>query len=176
MARTTVVFPDPLPPATPSMIGRISSFHFSGEDARERCHEQGAPGVRRGDAGRRVKGLAGGVSRLGLLVLAVAAVWDVAGALRLPPEWWPQASHAMVGAGVAIVCVAVFLRVMQRRRGVPGDTRATALELAGAGLFLGAWLLRGHREIPPDPPLVVGQVTGFMLIALAAWWRRRRDG
>jgi hypothetical protein len=53
--------------------------------------------------------------------------------------------------------------------------RLTLLDLVALGLLLGAWLLRGHPEIPPDPPLVAASLLAVGLLALGAWLRTRQD-
>jgi hypothetical protein len=109
--------------------------------------------------------------------LTVAAIWDVAGAFGWLPRWWPPVSHALVAAGVAAASIAILVRTLQRRRGTAYDSRATGVELVAVGVFLGAWLLRGHADIPPDSPLVAAQLVALLLFVGAGWWRRRRaDG
>lgn len=125
-----------------------------------------------------LSGAAGAVRRTAsagaVAFLGVAAVWDAAGAYGWLPLWWPPVSHALVAAGVAAASIAILVRTLQRRRGTPHDSRATAVELVAVGLFLGAWLLRGHAEIPPDPPLVAAQLVALLLFVGAGWRRWRR--
>jgi hypothetical protein len=116
---------------------------------------------------RRGAGIAAAV------LLVTAAAWDLVGGAGILPARWPRVSHGMAAAGIAAACVAIFLRTLQRRRGVPAGSGATALDLLGVGLFLAAWMLRGHAEIPPDPPIVGGQLAALGLLAWAAWLRRR---
>jgi MYXO-CTERM domain-containing protein len=115
-----------------------------------------------------------GVGIAAAVLLTAAAVWDLVGGAGILPAWWPRVSHALAGAGIAAACLAIFIRTMQRRRGVPGGSGATAVELLAVGLFLVARMLRGHAEIPPDPPIVGGQLVALGLLAWAAWRRRRR--
>lgn len=99
-----------------------------------------------------------------------AAGWDLLGWLRVLPPWWPQVSHAAIGIGIGVQCVALLIRMLRWR---PGRTephhraRGTGLQLAALGLWLGAWLLRGHPEIPPDPPLVAAGLIAALLLARA---------
>ena len=111
---------------------------------------------------------------VGAVFLMAAAAWDLIGGAGNLPAWWPRVSHAMAAGGIAAACVAIFIRTLQRRRGVPAGSGATAVELLGVGVFLAAWMLRGHAEIPPDPPIVGGQLVAVGLLVWAAWLRRRR--
>lgn len=106
-------------------------------------------------------------------LLGAASTWDVAGALGWLPGWWPPVSYAAVAAGIGLASLATLVRVLGRRRDAGFDSRTTAVELLSVGLFLGVWLLRGHAEIPPDPPLVAGQIAAFTLLIVAAWRRKR---
>lgn len=117
-----------------------------------------------------------GAGAVAALLLAAAALWDLVGVAGVLPDGWPRLSHALAGAGIAAACVAIFIRTLQRRRGVPGGSGATAVQLLAVGLFLAARTLRGHAEIPPDPPIVGAQVAALGLLALSAWLRRRPTG
>lgn len=123
-------------------------------------------------------------------MIVSGALWDVAGALGALPSWWPPVSYVILAAGVAAACIAALLSVLTDRRTRPvrsaGDAPAdqTAASPAGAddprrtarhvgaqllatGVLLVAWLLRGHAEIPPDPPLVAAETVAAILYVFA---------
>jgi hypothetical protein len=108
-----------------------------------------------------------------LAALVLAILVDAAGAAGVLPGWWPVASYVLVGAAVALATATVLVRVLRTRTGAQSRRWLTLLELLATGLLLGAWLLRGHHEIPPDPPLVGAQVMVAMLLGGAALRRWR---
>ncbi|CAN5696080.1 hypothetical protein BH23GEM9_BH23GEM9_21550 [soil metagenome] len=107
------------------------------------------------------------------VMLAVAVLSDVAGMFGVLPREWPPFSYALLGIGIGLGLVAVLMRLLLARRGEPRTARATFLDLVAFGTLLGTWLLRGHPEIPPDPPLVVAALVALLLLAGSAWLRRR---
>jgi uncharacterized membrane protein len=113
------------------------------------------------------------IALLAFAVLAAAALVDVTGTLGVLSGGWPRISHALTVAGLAAGLIAVLLRVLTGRRGARRARRATTLELIALGVLLGAWRLRGHPAIPPDPPLLGAALIALLLLAVAAAWRRR---
>ena len=165
MARTAVVFPDPLPPATPTTIGFM---HFPFHRAEN------------GRAGARVQ-VPADVRAYAHAMIHTAALWDVLGAFGALPQWWPPVSYVMAAAGVAAASLAVLFDILgtRRLRSDPGAAPAstgrarTGGQLAAAGILLAAWLLRGDAEIPPDVPLVAAEVLAAIVYAVVAVrWRR----
>jgi uncharacterized membrane protein len=116
---------------------------------------------------------AGAIALLAFGMLGCAVIVDTAGTVGLLSGGWPRISHGLTAAGLAAGLIAVLLRVLTGRRGARRARRTTALELIALGLILGAWRLRGHPAIPPDPPLLGAAVIALLLLAAAAWWRRR---
>lgn len=108
-----------------------------------------------------------------LAALGVGTAVDAAGAARLLAGPWPVASYMLVAATIALATTAVLVRVLRTRTGAPSRPGLTALELLATGLLLGSWLLRGHHEIPPDPPLVGTQVVVAALLGAVSFRRRR---
>ena len=124
-----------------------------------------------------------------------AALWDLAGVLDALPDWWPPVSYVLAAAAIVAACVVALLDTLARRR-APTDTPAadtgfspatppgsvdpratparTAGQLSAAGVLLAAWILRGHAEIPPDPPLVAAELVAAALYIFIV--RRRRTG
>jgi hypothetical protein len=99
--------------------------------------------------------------------IGAAAVWDALRGLGIGTR--PVVSYALVAFGIAAGCGAVFLRVFAR---LPERGRNT-LELVVLGLVLLGWRLRGHPEIPADPPIVAVQILAAIVLAAAALFRRR---
>ncbi|HEX2166014.1 MAG TPA: hypothetical protein VHG09_02140 [Longimicrobiales bacterium] len=124
-----------------------------------------------------------------------AVLWDVLGTLRLLPPWWPPISYVLAGAGIAAACLSALFLMLGRRAAVPPvrgavstspDSDAPARDRpgrAGVGaqllaiaILLGAWLLRGHAEIPPDMPLVAAEAVAAALYAVTALRTRNSRG
>jgi hypothetical protein len=102
------------------------------------------------------------------VLLSAAALWDVAGAAFAVPPWWPTLSHVAIAVGIAAACVGVLLHLLGTRT----ETRArgrTALRLLLTGMIIGAWLLRGHPEIPPDLPIIATELIVAVLLVLARY-------
>ena len=105
-----------------------------------------------------------------------AAVWDVSGALGVLPPWWPPVGYVLAAAGVVAACVAALLTMFTVRRATstaaapalsaPVRARGIGGQLLAAGVLLAAWLLRGHAEIPPDPPLVAAELAAAALYVI----------
>jgi hypothetical protein len=106
------------------------------------------------------------------VALGAAIVWDLAGTAGALRDRWPVASHALLAAAIAAATTAVLIRVLRTRTGSASRPLITLTELAATGALLGAWLLRGHPEIPPDPPLIAVQLAAAFAWAGAAWRRR----
>lgn len=121
-----------------------------------------------------------------------AALWDVLGALRVLPPWWPPVSYVAAAAGIAAACLSALFQMLGRRalpapthRGPSASTeeRVAPVALSSRGnlatsllaiaILLGAWLLRGHAEIPPETPLVIAETAAAALYAVAAVRARR---
>jgi uncharacterized membrane protein len=100
---------------------------------------------------------------LGLTVAAVT--WDLAGLIAPVPTWWSAVSYGAFAGVVTIGCIALLLQLFARRRGEP-KPRGSVMQFVAIGLLLGAWLLRGHPEIPPDPPLLAAAVAAALIYAL----------
>jgi hypothetical protein len=107
--------------------------------------------------------------------LGGGVLWDALGAAGMLPVWWPPVGYVLIALGVAGACMIVLFRVLGTPRGTPRRARLTALELAGTGLLLACLTLRGHAEIPPDAPLVIGQVAGWAGWVGARALRRRAE-
>lgn len=122
--------------------------------------------------GTQANPLQHGISVFAGVLLSVAALWDLAGAMVLAPPWWPLVSHATAAAGIASGCAAVLLRLFDRRLR-RRRSRGTPLQLIALGLMLLAWLLRGHRGIPADPPIVAAEAAAAALYLRAI--HRARD-
>jgi hypothetical protein len=120
--------------------------------------------VRRGPA-PRVLGSAAAA------LLAAAAAWDGVGALAAVPPWWPVPGYVGIGAGVALGCVGIMVHVLTTRR-EHRARRITALRLVALGVLLGAWLLRGHHEIPADPPVIVAQLAAATVLLISGLLHR----
>jgi MYXO-CTERM domain-containing protein len=116
----------------------------------------------------------GAAGRGAAVLLVAGAAWDLPVLALDVPAWWPPVSYALLALGAATACLAVLLRMLGSRRRAAGETRRTAAALFGIGIVLLAWLLRGHAEVPPDPPLIVAQAIGVGLLALLALAARRR--
>jgi hypothetical protein len=126
-------------------------------------------------AQRRVRTLPGIVATAAAAALLAGTLLDIAGAagaISPPPG---TASYVLIAAGIAAACAVVLLRVLSARRSDRSDRRITIAELAMIGVLLGAWMLRGHREVPPDMPLVAAQVLAIIGLAFAARARRRME-
>jgi hypothetical protein len=106
------------------------------------------------------------------VTLGAAIAWDLAGGAGALADHWPVVSHALIAVAIAAGTSAVLIRVLRTRTGSASRPLITLTELAATGALLGAWMLRGHREIPPDPPLVALQVVAAFAWAGAAWRRR----
>lgn len=104
-------------------------------------------------------------------LLAAAAAWDAVGALAAVPPWWPVPGYVGIGAGVALGCVAIGTHVLTTRR-EHRARRSTALRLVALGVLLGAWLLRGHHEIPADPPVIVAQLAAATVLLISGLLQR----
>jgi tungstate transport system substrate-binding protein len=139
-----------------------------------------------GNGGRAAGGVANrlraAAEATALAFLVFAPLWDVLGWSGALPAWWPPVSYVMIAAGIAAGCLAVLVRTLQRRVRVRGEratyaggrgARGTLLELVAMGLLLGAWILRGDAEIPPDPPLVVAGLIALAVLAVAVRLRMR---
>jgi hypothetical protein len=105
---------------------------------------------------------------------ALATLIDVAsrlGSPQLPRSAAAAVSWTLIAAGIGLGCVVLMLRILQRNRWPAGLVRplrrSIALELIAIGLMLGSLVLRGHREIPPDPPLLAAQLIGLALLLAA---------
>lgn len=103
--------------------------------------------------------------RVALGLTLVAVTWDLVALLAPLPTWWPVVSYAGLAGAVAIGCIALLMQLFTRRRGEP-KPRGSGMQLSAIGLLLGAWLLRGHAEIPPDPPLIAAAVVAALIYAL----------
>jgi len=101
-----------------------------------------------------------------MAIVLIATIFDAAGALRLLPRM-PVLSYALCGLVIGAGSLIVLARTLRARSGRPA--RGTGLLMLALALLLGAWLLRGHPEIPPDPPLVAAQLAAALLLAAAAW-------
>jgi hypothetical protein len=96
-----------------------------------------------------------------------------------PPSAGAAFSWAAVVAAILAGCMRVLVRVMRRPPWRTAAARAlrrvTVLELTAIGIALGALRLRGHHEIPPDPPLLVAQAVALVLLCSAlVLWRGSR--
>jgi uncharacterized membrane protein len=116
--------------------------------------------------------LAPAVQIVALAALVLAVTWDLAGMLLRTPAWWPVVSYAAAAIAVIAGCAALLLRMFARRSG-EARPHGVARQLGAVGLVLGAWLLRGHPEIPPDPPLIAATLVAALLYALPLITRRR---
>jgi hypothetical protein len=124
-------------------------------------------------------------------MIHTAAAWDVLGAFGALPPWWPPVSYVMAGAGIAVGCAAVLFALLTARptsRRAPAESASEGAgrpapvhaysqpspggQLLAIGILLGAWLLRGNAEIPPDMPLVGAQVLAAALYAVFTLRRR----
>jgi Mn2+/Fe2+ NRAMP family transporter len=121
---------------------------------------------------RTLPGIVGTAAAAALLAGTLLDIAGVAGAISPPPG---TASYVLIAAGIAAACAVVLLRVLSARRSDRSDRRITITELAMIGVLLGAWMLRGHREVPPDMPLVAAQVLAIIGLAFAARARRRME-
>jgi hypothetical protein len=106
-----------------------------------------------------------------ILLIAVATAWDIAGTAASVQAWWHAASYVALAASAVLACGAVLLRTFERPR-MPGETRRLAADLLAIGLLLLGWVLRGHHEVPPDPPLIGAQVLALGVLVLTTWRRR----
>jgi hypothetical protein len=101
------------------------------------------------------------------ILLAAAAAWDIARLMGAAAA--PMVSHTLVAFAVAIGCTAVLVRALSR-----GPTRMrNAVELLILGIVLLSWWLRGDPGIPADPPLVVAELLGALVLAGSALFVRR---
>lgn len=101
---------------------------------------------------------------------AIALATDAAGSAGLLPGAWPVASYAVLAIVITGGLIIALLRMLHARRGT--RARGVGSDLVALGLLLLAWLLRGHREIPPDPPLVAAELIGTALLAFTLWRQR----
>jgi hypothetical protein len=126
---------------------------------------------------RRV-GLSHAVVLAAAAPLAVATVLDLtamAAGADVPPARIAAISWACLALGIGAGTIMTLLRVMHRADW-QGDAarrlrRSTLTVLVGLGLAIGVLMLRGHPEIPPDPPLLGAQVIALALLLLS--WPRR---
>jgi peptidoglycan/LPS O-acetylase OafA/YrhL len=95
------------------------------------------------------------------VLLVTAATLDLPAMLRYNVAS-PTITYGGIFAGIGLGCVALAIRLLARHRSEPRP-RGALLQLVALGLALGAWLLRGHPEIPADPPLVVAQALAAMM-------------
>jgi hypothetical protein len=113
--------------------------------------------------------------------LLAAATADVLLLIALPappPAAAVRMTWGAIAIGIAAGCLAVLLHILlvPRARRPRWHRRLAIVELAALGLVLGAWSLRGHPGIPPDPPLVVAQFAAAVAFAAAVLLRRRAPG
>lgn len=114
-----------------------------------------------------------GLATMGVALVCAAAIADVIGALAALPGAWPVFSHTSAAAGAALTCVHLLLAILSRR----ASRRVIIAGLAGTGILLLAWVLRGHPEIPPDPPLVAAEAaSALLLLSQIAFLRGAPDG
>lgn len=115
------------------------------------------------------------------VTIHTAAIWDLLGTAGVLPPWWPPVSWVLAGLGIAAACTAALLFLLATRRSMPAVSAAghrgrlrsgIGGQLLATGILLGAWVLRGDAEIPPDPPLVAAEVLAAALYALLALRRR----
>jgi nitrite reductase/ring-hydroxylating ferredoxin subunit/uncharacterized membrane protein len=106
-----------------------------------------------------------------LAFLIGAAVVDVADLVIDLPIWWVSASYLMIAAGIVLALAAAVPGFIDYIYTVPprssGRRRATThmcVNLASVVIFAGAWLLRGHPEIRPEPVLVALEAAGALLL------------
>lgn len=105
-----------------------------------------------------------------LALLAFGTAWDLAGTMLETPPAWHSVSYAAIGAAVLIgllAAISSFFAPVQRSR-VGG---LFVLLMVAASL-----VIRGHHEIPPDPPLIGVQVFAVLAIAASRWRARRLTG
>jgi uncharacterized membrane protein len=95
----------------------------------------------------------------------------------IPPSPAAALSWLLLAVGIAIACCVLLARVLQRNRWQPAHVRTlrlgVVLELLAVGMLLGSLILRGQREIPPDPPLLMAQVLALLFVAAADQLRAR---
>lgn len=119
-------------------------------------------------------------------MIHTAVIWDLLGTAGIFPPWWPPVGYVLAALGIAAACLSALLAMLTERwiaraatpaapRGPsdgaavappPARTRAVGAQLFATGILLIAWLLRGHAEIPPDPPLVAAEVLAAALYAV----------
>jgi hypothetical protein len=117
---------------------------------------------------------------LGIGSVAASAILDLfalATGANVPPSPLAAISWVCLAVGIGVGSLLTLGRVMRRRdwqgAGAGRQRRATVLALLGLGICLGVLMLRGHPEIPPDPPLLAAQIVAIAVMVFA-WpvWRR----
>lgn len=108
-------------------------------------------------------------------MIHTAAIWDLLGTSGVLPPWWPPVSYVLAALGIAAACTAALLFMLAAHRRVPARDAAAhparrrssmGGQLLAIGILLGAWILRGDAEIPPDLPLVAAEVLAAALYAV----------
>ena len=98
--------------------------------------------------------------------------FDAGGLALARPLWWIAGAH-LIYAGVAtgaIAALAGFADHLALPAGSPERRRSAthaALNLTALALFALARWVRGHPEIPPDPPIIAAEALAAVLVLIA---------
>ncbi len=87
------------------------------------------------------------------------------------PPWWTATSYVLIAAGILSALAAAVPGFIDFRYTVPPAssakrraTRHMIVNLTSVVLFAGAWMLRGHAEIRPEPVLVGAEALAAILL------------
>ncbi|MDQ3389389.1 MAG: hypothetical protein M3483_07800 [Gemmatimonadota bacterium] len=107
-------------------------------------------------------------------VLAAALTFDLLG-IALEREGMWTAGHSLLTAGIALALFAVGLRgLLASQRYAPGWRRTVLLPLLPISLLALARWVRGAPEVAPDPPVLLAEALGVILLAISWQWGRAR--
>jgi len=105
--------------------------------------------------------------RVAFMMLLLGTVWDLCGRLLDTSPWWHSVSFAMIGLGATIGLLATLFSFLH-----PAIRRRPFGSVIVLALVLLSLVLRGHRDIPPDRPLVAVEIISVLVLGAGSVRRR----